>query len=140
MDFRLVQKKSNNFLLRDILAFDNRWVYYGAMFIDPVLRLSWILHVIFTHNIQHSGVVSFLIALIEVIRRAIWIAFRVENEQCINIAHNKASRDVPVPYNLDFVRSVGVGSVSSVAGISSAAIGASTPLVEAGLRSRRSLE
>lgn len=99
MDFRLAQKRSKKHL-RDILAFQAHWVYYAVMVIDPLLRMTWVLHVVFTHNIQHSGVVSFIIALIEIIRRAAWVVFRVENEHCVNIASNKASRDVPLPYKI----------------------------------------
>lgn len=29
-----------------------------------------------------------------------WTLFRVENEHCANVAHFKASRDVPLPYDL----------------------------------------
>ncbi|TPX09860.1 uncharacterized protein E0L32_008882 [Thyridium curvatum] len=101
MDFSLLQSGSRHFLLRDILALKTRWYYYAAMAIDPVLRFSWIFYAIFTHDTQHSTVVSFMVAFAEVTRRGMWTLFRVENEHCANVAQYKASRDVPLPYQLE---------------------------------------
>ncbi|KAK3353761.1 EXS family-domain-containing protein [Lasiosphaeria hispida] len=99
MDFRLAQKKAK-YYLRDILAFKSHRLYYAIMIVDPLLRMTWVFHVIWTHNIQHSGIVSFVIAFIEIIRRAAWASFRLENEHCVNIANNKASRDIALPYKI----------------------------------------
>jgi len=97
MDFRLAQKKAPNYL-RDVLAFKTEWVYYAVMVADPLLRMSWVTYVIFAKIPQHSSVASYLVALIELFRRMLWISFRVENEHCVNIANNKASREIPLPY------------------------------------------
>jgi xenotropic and polytropic retrovirus receptor 1 len=97
MDFRLAQKKSSDGL-RDILAFNTKWVYYAAIVADPLMRMSWVVYVVFTKNPQHSSVSSYVVALIELFRRMMWISFRVENEHCVNIANNKASREVALPY------------------------------------------
>jgi hypothetical protein len=45
--------------------------------------------------------VAFLIGLSEVIRRGIWTLFRVENEHCNNVGRYRASRDVPLPYDIE---------------------------------------
>ncbi|EON98662.1 putative signal transduction protein [Phaeoacremonium minimum UCRPA7] len=37
----------------------------------------------------------------EVTRRGMWTLFRVENEHCANVAQYKASRDVPLPYQIE---------------------------------------
>lgn len=97
MDFRLAQKKSKDYL-RDILAFEKKSVYYAIMVADPAMRMTWILYIVFSHDIQHSGAVSYIIAVVEIFRRALWMVLRVENEHCVNIAQNKASRDIPLPY------------------------------------------
>jgi hypothetical protein len=68
------------------------------MFLDPVLRFNWIFYGIYTHDLQHSTLVSFFIAFSEITRRGMWVLFRVENEHCSNVARFKASRDVPLPY------------------------------------------
>ncbi len=70
------------------------------MIIDPILRFNWVFFIMYTHDLQHSSIASFLIALSEVSRRGMWTLFRVENEHCANVSHFKASRDVPLPYPL----------------------------------------
>ena len=101
MDFSLVQAESKHFALRDILALKRRWPYYAVMVVDPTIRFSWIFYAIFTHNRQHSTLVSFLVGLAEVLRRGVWALFRVENEHCANVSQYKASRDVPLPYRIE---------------------------------------
>lgn len=101
MDFSLLQPQSRHWLLRDITALKKRWPYYFIMVTDPILRFAWIFYAIFTHDTQHSTIVSFLVALAEVSRRGMWTLFRVENEHCANVAQYKASRDVPLPYRIE---------------------------------------
>ncbi|GJC93148.1 EXS family protein [Colletotrichum higginsianum] len=101
MDFSLLQPHSRHWLLRDITGLKKRWPYYLVMVTDPVLRFAWIFYAIFTHDTQHSTIVSFLVALAEVSRRGMWTLFRVENEHCANVAQYKASRDVPLPYHIE---------------------------------------
>lgn len=101
MDFSLFQVHSRHFFLRDILALKRRWPYYAIMVVDPILRFSWIFYAIFAHDTQHSTIVSFLVSLLEVLRRGIWALFRVENEHCANVSQYKASRDVPLPYRIE---------------------------------------
>ncbi|RYC65373.1 hypothetical protein CHU98_g845 [Xylaria longipes] len=100
MDFSLLQPDARHPFLRDILGLKRRWLYYAIMVIDPILRFGWIFYAIFTHDLQHSTITSFLVSLSEVIRRGMWALFRVENEHCSNVAQYKASRDVPLPYDL----------------------------------------
>ncbi|KAH7368799.1 EXS family-domain-containing protein [Plectosphaerella cucumerina] len=100
MDFSLLQPSARHRYLRDITALKKRWVYYAIMVADPILRFAWIFYAIFTHDRQHSTVVSFLVSFAEAFRRGIWALLRVENEHCANVAVYKASRDVPLPYRL----------------------------------------
>lgn len=100
MDFSLLQPDARHPFLRDILGLKRRWVYYAIMIIDPILRFGWIFYAIFTHDAQHSTIVSFLVSLSEVVRRGVWALLRVENEHCTNVGQYKASRDVPLPYDL----------------------------------------
>ncbi|ROW06110.1 hypothetical protein VMCG_04583 [Cytospora schulzeri] len=101
MDFSLLQSHAHHRYLRDITALKSRWPYYLIMILDPILRFNWIFYAIFTHDTQHSSIASFLIAFSEVTRRGMWTLLRVENEHCSNVAQYKASRDVPLPYQLD---------------------------------------
>lgn len=101
MDFSLLQAGARQKLLRNITAIRPVWIYYVIMVVDPILRFSWIFYAIFTHDTQHSTVVSFLVAFTEVTRRGMWTLLRVENEHCGNVAQYKASRDTPLPYHLE---------------------------------------
>lgn len=86
--------------LREVLGYKRAWVYYLAMILDPILRFNWIFYAIFAHDLQHSAVLSFFVGFSEVCRRGIWTLFRVENEHCTNVGRFRASRDVPLPYEI----------------------------------------
>ncbi|AEO62710.1 uncharacterized protein THITE_40647, partial [Thermothielavioides terrestris NRRL 8126] len=88
MDFSLLQANAHRRLLRDITAIRPVWVYYLIMIVDPILRFSWIFYAIFTHDTQHSTLVSFMVSFAEVVRRGMWTLLR-------------ASRDTPLPYHLE---------------------------------------
>jgi hypothetical protein len=100
MDWSLLQPNAKRQYLRDVRAYKKSWYYYTAMVIDVILRFNWIFYIIYTHDLQHSSVASFLVAFSEVTRRGMWTLFRVENEHCANVIRFKASRDVPLPYPL----------------------------------------
>ncbi|KAI1633897.1 EXS family-domain-containing protein [Biscogniauxia mediterranea] len=100
MDFSFLQPDARYRYLRNMLGFKQRWIYYCIMVIDPILRFGWIFYAIFTYSKQHNTLVSFLVALSEIIRRAMWALIRIENEHCGNVAQYKASRDVPLPYQI----------------------------------------
>lgn len=100
MDWSLGNPYAEHPYLRDVLGYKHAWVYYTSMIIDPILRFNWIFYAIFTTELQHSALLSFGLSLSEVLRRAIWTVFRVENEHCTNVGRFRASRDVPLPYDL----------------------------------------
>lgn len=70
------------------------------MILDPILRFNWIFYAIFSDELQHSALLSFFVGFSEVCRRGIWTLFRVENEHCTNVGRFRASRDVPLPYDI----------------------------------------
>lgn len=100
LDFSLGNAWSKHPFLRDQLAYKKVWVYYVAMVLDVLLRQQWIFYAIFTRDVQHSTIVSFFVGLIEVLRRGMWSLFRVENEHCNNVGKFRASRDIPLPYEI----------------------------------------
>ena len=121
MDFSLLQANARRKLLREITAIQPVSTYYVIMVVDPLLRFTWIFYAIFTHDTQHSTIVSFMVAFAEVFRRGIWALLRVENEHCGNVAQYKASRDTPLPYAIEGgsskkSASIGKESGSSVVG------------------------
>lgn len=98
MDWSLFQFDSKYFLLRDEITFKSPKVYYAAMIFDVVLRFQWVFYVLFPKQIQQSAITSFCIAIAEIIRRFIWIFFRMENEHATNVHLFRASRESPLPY------------------------------------------
>ncbi|KAI9830356.1 MAG: hypothetical protein M1819_005737 [Sarea resinae] len=100
MDWSLCNPYARYPFLRDTLGYGQPWPYYLAMVLDPILRFNWIFYAIFTNGLQHSALLSFFVALSEVCRRGMWTIFRVENEHCTNVGRFRASRDVPLPYDI----------------------------------------
>lgn len=100
MDFSLGNPYAEHPFLRDRLAYRRVWVYYVAIVLDVVLRQQWILYALFQHDLQHAAALSFFVGLAEVLRRGMWSLFRVENEHCNNVGKFRASRDIPLPYQI----------------------------------------
>ncbi|ORX96222.1 SPX domain-domain-containing protein [Clohesyomyces aquaticus] len=100
MDWSLGDPHAHHPFLRDTLGYKRIWTYYVAMALDPLLRFNWIFYAIWPIELQHSAVLSFVVAFSEVCRRGMWTLFRVENEHCTNVGRFRASRDVPLPYDV----------------------------------------
>jgi hypothetical protein len=100
MDWSLGNPYARHPFLRENLAYRRIWMYYVAMVLDPILRFQWIFYAIYAKDVQHSTLVSFCVGLAEVFRRGMWMLFRVENEHCNNVGRFRASRDIPLPYDL----------------------------------------
>lgn len=100
MDWSLGDPYAKHPFLRPTLGYKKVWMYYVAMVIDPILRFNWILYAVIPLQLQHSAVTSFVVAISEVCRRGMWTLFRVENEHCTNVGRFRASRDIPLPYDV----------------------------------------
>lgn len=100
MDWSLGDPFAANPFLRKTLGYKKVWTYYVAMLIDPMIRFNWVFYTFIPLQIQHSAVTSFLVAFSEILRRGMWTLFRVENEHCTNVGRFRASRDVPLPYDI----------------------------------------
>lgn len=100
MDWSLLDPTATKGFLRETLAYKQSWIYYLAIFIDPILRFNWIFYAVYAKDLQHSALLSFLIGLSEVFRRGLWVLIRVENEHCTNVGRFRASRDVPLPFDV----------------------------------------
>lgn len=98
MDTSLLQQNSKPPLLRNHRGFSWTWTYYAFIVIDPILRFSWIFYVILVDQHQIKAQTSFYITIAEVVRRFLWNFYRVENEHMANVAHYRASREVPLPF------------------------------------------
>jgi hypothetical protein len=99
-DWSLGDPRAKHPFLRKELGYKKVWMYYVAMVIDPILRFNWVLYAVSPLQLQHSAKTSFVAALGEIFRRGMWSVFRVENEHCTNVSRFRASRDVPLPYEV----------------------------------------
>lgn len=80
MDWSLLNPYANWPFVRDAVGFKRRWVYYFAMLMDTILRFTWVSYIVYESEALHSVVLSFIIGVLEIIRRFIWCFFRMENE------------------------------------------------------------
>ncbi|KAI5844189.1 EXS family-domain-containing protein [Tricharina praecox] len=98
MDWSLLDPYAKQPFLRKNLGFKKAWPYYLAMFVDPILRCTWFFYIVYAHQLQHSALMSFMLAAAEVLRRFMWCFFRMENEHVGNVGANRAYRTLPLPY------------------------------------------
>lgn len=98
MDWSLLQSGLRHYLLRDDLVYRDPRYYYVGMGLNVLLRFQWVFYACFTRQIQQLAVTSFFVAVAEVVRRFIWVFFRMENEHSTNMTLFRASRDSPLPY------------------------------------------
>lgn len=70
-------------LLRDKLFYPV-WVYYWAMFSNLILRFDWLLVYVLADPNPDFHVLGFILGFFEILRRAQWACFRVENENINN--------------------------------------------------------
>ncbi|CCE62269.1 hypothetical protein TPHA_0C01130 [Tetrapisispora phaffii CBS 4417] len=113
MDWSLLQRNSKNRLLRDDLylagtrdwktgtySLGGRSVYYICMVIDVIIRFQWIVFIVPPIPIQDNPITAFTVAFTELVRRIIWIIFRVENEHVANVQLFKISGETDLPYTI----------------------------------------
>ncbi|KAG0349493.1 hypothetical protein BG004_005155 [Podila humilis] len=86
--------------LRPELVYSKKWVYYAAIVLDFVGRFSWVVR--FMNLNVHVIVLSFSLALVEVLRRWMWNFFRLENEHLNNCGQFRAIKDIPLPFHIHF--------------------------------------
>lgn len=111
IDWSLFQPSKHNLFLRNdlYLAGPKNWkngtydskrkaVYYVAMIWNVAIRFQWIVYAVAPSTIQQSATTSFVLAFLEVIRRFVWVIFRVENEHVANVHLFKVSSEAPLPY------------------------------------------
>lgn len=91
---------SCGFLREDLTFEDHKWIYWVAMVEDVLLRCNWVAYVASSRYPQHSSAISFFVALSEVVRRGVWMVFRVENEHWGNVRLTQAYRDPPLPFKV----------------------------------------
>ena len=111
IDWSLFQPSYRNLFLRDelYLAGKRSWedgsyepkrkaLYYAAMVWDVLIRFQWVVYAVAPQTIQQSAKTSFILALTELLRRFVWVIFRIENEHVANVHLFRVTGDSPLPY------------------------------------------
>ncbi|XP_071929069.1 phosphate transporter PHO1 homolog 10 isoform X3 [Coffea arabica] len=100
VDWGLLHKKSNNFLLRDKLILSHKSVYFSAMVLDVLLRFAWLQLVLpFDLHSLSGNAILITFSSLEILRRGMWNFFRLENEHLNNVGKYRAFKSVPLPFN-----------------------------------------
>ncbi|XP_047167317.1 phosphate transporter PHO1 homolog 10-like [Vigna umbellata] len=99
-DWGLLQRHSKNPYLRDKLILPHRSIYFIAMVVDVVLRISW-MQLVFEMNWSPLRKVTIITvtSCLEIVRRGIWNFFRLENEHLNNVGNYRAFKSVPHPFS-----------------------------------------
>lgn len=99
IDWGLLNRNSRNRWLRDKLLVPYKFVYFGAMVMNVLLRLAWIQTVLnFKFAPIHRQALITIVASLEILRRGIWNFFRLENEHLNNVENYRAIKAVPLPF------------------------------------------
>lgn len=82
MDWGLLRPNPVHNMLRPCLLYKKKWVYFAAIVVDAILRFSWAMKMsVSVSSWFGSDMLLLLLAVGEVLRRAMWNFFRVEHEQ-----------------------------------------------------------
>jgi len=97
MDWGLARPKHG--FLRSELMFHRRWVYWTAIVVDFVLRFVWTMTLVpfARFQFQNLTILDFVdnfFGPIEIVRRCMWAAFRVENEHLHSVEGYRKLNDV----------------------------------------------
>ena len=86
-DWGLFRKGAVHPFLRPVLLYEWTWVYYLAIAGNLVGRIFWALTFLpmtFFTNIDYAQYVVLVSGSVEILRRALWAIFRLENETLNN--------------------------------------------------------
>lgn len=99
-DWGLLHFNSKNRWLRNELVLKRKFIYFVSMGLNFVLRLAWLQSVLHSSfgNLDYR-VVTFFLAVLEVIRRGQWNFYRLENEHLNNAGKFRAVKTVPLPFH-----------------------------------------
>lgn len=88
---------------RSVMVFPE-WTYYFIMIADPIMRQNWVLYAVFWDKKEEGAFISYIVALIEALRRIMWVIFRVENEHAANISRCRAFKNLNLPYDENSIK------------------------------------
>jgi len=100
MDWGLFRPKSKYPFLRNDLGFRNHIpLYYFAIITNTLIRFGWIFYL--SHSQTRPVLKTFIIGVLEMLRRWQWNFYRLESEHLGNMDQYRVTRDVPLPYSFN---------------------------------------
>ncbi|KAJ7185646.1 EXS-domain-containing protein [Mycena filopes] len=101
MDWSILRRHSQHFLLRQQLVYTNHiLLYYLAIATNTLIRYLWVFYI----PVKGPDFMlrTFILGLLEVARRVLWNFYRLENEHLGNVDQYRVTREVPLPYTLPY--------------------------------------
>ncbi|KAJ7634890.1 EXS family-domain-containing protein [Roridomyces roridus] len=100
MDWSVLRLHSRHILLRQELVYTNHiFLYYFAIATNILIRFTWVLYI--PAKGPDTMLRTFIVGLLEIVRRWQWNFYRLENEHLGNVDQYRVTREVPLPYSLD---------------------------------------
>jgi hypothetical protein len=100
MDWSFFKSRSEYPLLRPELIYTSDIsVYYIALLSNVIIRFIWVLYL--PQQGPDMTLRTFIVAMLEMLRRWQWNFYRLENEHLGNIDQYRVTREVPLPYSFD---------------------------------------
>ncbi|KAH9973864.1 EXS family-domain-containing protein [Lactifluus volemus] len=102
MDWSLLRPHARFKFLRQELLYSNSIpFYYLAIITNVLIRFIWMIYI--PKRGPSLALRTWIVALLEILRRCQWNVYRLENEQIGNMDQYRITREVPLPYSLDDV-------------------------------------
>ncbi|EAU89280.2 EXS family protein/ERD1/XPR1/SYG1 family protein [Coprinopsis cinerea okayama7 len=100
MDWSVLRLRSPHVLLRPDLVYSNHVsLYYLAILSNILLRFTWVIYL--PSEGPDMFLRTFIVAILEMLRRCQWNFYRLENEHLGNMDQYRVTREVPLPYLFD---------------------------------------
>ncbi|KAJ7276064.1 EXS family-domain-containing protein [Mycena haematopus] len=102
VDWSILRPRSRHWLLRQDLVYTNYiFMYYVAIVTNILIRFLWVFYI--PVNGPDTMLRSFIVGLLEIVRRWQWNFYRVENEHLGNVDQYRVlTRDAPSPYAVPY--------------------------------------
>ncbi|KAJ1654810.1 Xenotropic and polytropic retrovirus receptor 1 [Dispira simplex] len=106
MDWGMIEFDKYHPRLRKERKYRWTWAYYFAIVSNFIMRFGWTASLTATYfkisDPNHYDLIYFIASLNDVLRRFLWNVFRMENEHVNNCGLFRATKDVPLPYELSY--------------------------------------
>ncbi|KAJ3561629.1 hypothetical protein NP233_g10081 [Leucocoprinus birnbaumii] len=96
MDWSLLRRRSKHFLLRNELGYPtHKFAYYFAIVTNCIIRFVWLIYV--PERGPNMILRQFIYGFLEMLRRAQWNFYRLENEHIGNLDQYRFASELPFP-------------------------------------------